>query len=125
MTGAMYYAMTKSALDQFTRSASIGLIAHGFRVNSVSPGFVLTGISDAMGLPEGTFEKMVAFYESRKECIPCGKATQPIDIANIIAFLADRKLSYYIIGQSIVADGGTSLVMGMQAHDMMSILNSP
>ncbi|CAO4378326.1 unnamed protein product [Caenorhabditis nigoni] len=121
----LFYAMAKSALDQFTRSASIGLIAHGVRVNSVSPGIVLTGINEAMGLPEGTFEKMTAFYESKKECIPCGKAAQPIDIANVIAFLADRKLSSYIIGQSIVADGGTSLIMGMQAHDMMSILNSP
>lgn len=60
--------------------------------------------------------------ESRKECIPCGKMGQPIDIANIIAFLADRKLSSYIIGQSIVADGGSTLVMGMQAHNFMDLL---
>ncbi|CAO4376708.1 unnamed protein product [Caenorhabditis nigoni] len=121
----LYYGIAKSALDQFTRSISIGLIEHGVRVNSVSPGLVLTGINEAMGLPEGSFEKMAAFFESKKECIPCGKAAQPIDIANIIAFLADRKLSSYIIGQSIVADGGSSIVLGMQAHDMLSILTSP
>ncbi|CAO4378327.1 unnamed protein product [Caenorhabditis nigoni] len=125
MTGAMYYAMTKSALDQFTRSTAIGLIDHGVRVNSVSPGVVVTGIGEAIGMPEGAFEKMAKLLESHKECLPCGKAAQPIDIANIIAFLADRKLSSYIIGQSIVADGGSSLIMGMNTLDMTSILTSP
>lgn len=40
----------------------------------------------------------------------------------VIAFLADRTMSSYIIGQSIIADGGSSLVMGMQAHDIIEIL---
>uniref|UniRef100_A0A1I7UBC6 3-oxoacyl-[acyl-carrier-protein] reductase n=1 Tax=Caenorhabditis tropicalis TaxID=1561998 RepID=A0A1I7UBC6_9PELO len=121
----MYYAMSKSALDQFTRSTAISLIQHGVRVNAVSPGCVVTGIGEAIGFPPGAFEKLAAFWESHKECIPSGKTGQPIDIANVIAFLADRKLSSYIIGQSIVADGGSTLVMGIQAHDMMSILTSP
>ncbi|CAL2032389.1 unnamed protein product [Caenorhabditis brenneri] len=33
------------------------------------------------------------FIETHKKCIPCGKTARPIDIANIIVFLADRKLS--------------------------------
>lgn len=61
---------------------------------------------------------------SHKECIPIGAAGKPEHIANIILFLADRNLSFYILGQSIVADGGTSLVMGTQAHDVMSIMSS-
>ncbi|EGT31729.1 hypothetical protein CAEBREN_00534 [Caenorhabditis brenneri] len=121
----MYYAMSKAALNQFTRCAAINLIPLGIRVNSVSPGCVTTGFGEACGLPAGAYEKMASFFESRKECIPCGKSGQPIDIANIILFLADRNLSSYIIGQSIVADGGSTLVMGMQAHDMMAILTSP
>ncbi|KAF1752689.1 hypothetical protein GCK72_019244 [Caenorhabditis remanei] len=121
----MYYAMSKAALDQFTRSTAVNLIQHGVRVNAVSPGGVTTGIGEAMGLPAGAFEKMASFWESHKECLPSGKIGEPVDIANVIAFLADRKLSSYIIGQSIVADGGSTLVMGMQAHDMMSILTSP
>ncbi|EGT43701.1 hypothetical protein CAEBREN_06008 [Caenorhabditis brenneri] len=64
------------------------------------------------------------FIESHKECLPSGKVGQPNDIANIIAFLADRSVSSYIIGQTIAADGGSTLVMGMQAHDMMDILKS-
>ncbi|EGT43614.1 hypothetical protein CAEBREN_15781 [Caenorhabditis brenneri] len=121
----MYYAMSKASLDQFTRCAAIDLIQHGVRVNSVSPGGVTTGIGEAMGLPAGAFEKMMKFMESHKECLPCGKIAEPVDIAHVIAFLADRRLSSYIIGQSIVADGGSSLVMGCHAHDLMKIMSSP
>ncbi|CAO4378079.1 unnamed protein product [Caenorhabditis nigoni] len=120
----LYYAMSKAALDQYTRSAAIDLIQHGVRVNSVSPGAVVTGFGEAMGMPSGMHEKYEKFMETHKECIPSGSIGKPIDIANIIAFLADRNLSSYIIGQSIVADGGSSLVMGMQAHNMMDILKS-
>ncbi|EGT53061.1 hypothetical protein CAEBREN_29660 [Caenorhabditis brenneri] len=120
----MYYAMSKAALDQFTRSAAIDLIQHGVRVNSVSPGVVVTGFGAACGMSQSVMEKYCQFIETHKECLPCGKTAQPIDIANIIVFLADRKLSSYIIGQSIAADGGSTLVMGIQAHDMMSILAS-
>ncbi|CAO4378078.1 unnamed protein product [Caenorhabditis nigoni] len=119
-----YYAMSKSALDQYTRSAAIDLIQHGVRVNSVSPGAVATGFRQAMGMPAETYEKYTQFLQSHKECIPYGSIGQPIDIANIILFLADRNLSSYIIGQTIVADGGSTLVMGMQAHNMMDILKS-
>ncbi|EFP00297.1 hypothetical protein CRE_18866 [Caenorhabditis remanei] len=105
-------------------SSAIDLIQHGVRVNSVSPGAVTTGFGEAMGMPAGMNEKYFHFVESHKECIPRGSIGKPIEIANIIAFLADRKLSSYIIGQSIVADGGSTLVMGMQAHDMMDILKS-
>ena len=73
------------------------------------------------------FISIVQFYDffpSHKECIPARVAGQPEDIANVIVFLACRQLSSYIVGQSIVADGGSPLVMGMQAHDMMDILKS-
>uniref|UniRef100_A0A1I7UBD1 Dehydrogenase/reductase SDR family member 4 n=1 Tax=Caenorhabditis tropicalis TaxID=1561998 RepID=A0A1I7UBD1_9PELO len=120
----MYYGMSKAAMDQYTRSAAIDLIQHGVRVNSVSPGAVATGFGEAMGMTTGMDEKYFKFMESRKECIPGGVMGKPIDIANVIAFLADRKLSSYIIGQSIVADGGSTLVMGMQAHDLVEIMKS-
>ncbi|PIC24873.1 hypothetical protein B9Z55_018021 [Caenorhabditis nigoni] len=89
----IYYAMSKAALDQFTRSAAIDLIQHGVRVNSVSPGVVATGAGEAMGMtPEmeqklSVFSQYFNFVESHKDCIPCGSVGRPIDIAHIIAFL--------------------------------------
>ncbi|ULT87624.1 hypothetical protein L3Y34_007053 [Caenorhabditis briggsae] len=118
----MYYAIAKAALDQYTRSTAIDLIQHGIRVNSVSPGVVATGFTNAMGMPDQASQKFYNFMAAHKECIPALVAGQPEDIANIILFLADRKLSSYIIGQSIVADGGSTLVMGCQVHDIKQMM---
>ncbi|CAP20874.1 Protein CBG24212 [Caenorhabditis briggsae] len=109
----LYYSIAKAALDQYTRSSAIDLIQHGIRVNSVSPGIVVTGFIGAAGLE---YESARKFYEklaSNKQWIPAMVAGKPEDIGNVILFLADRKLSSYIIGQSIVADGGSTLVMGV------------
>ncbi|EFP00335.1 hypothetical protein CRE_18863 [Caenorhabditis remanei] len=118
----MYYAISKAALDQYTRSCAIDLIQFGVRVNSVSPGVVATGFNNAMGMPDEATQKFYDFMASRKECIPALVAGKPEDIANVILFLADRKLSSFIIGQSIVVDGGTTLVMGAQAHNLNVLL---
>ncbi|CAL2044240.1 unnamed protein product [Caenorhabditis brenneri] len=77
-----------------------------------------------MGKTPEMVKKYCRFIESHKECLPSGKVGQLRDIANILAFLADRSVSSYIIGQTIAADGESTLVMGMQAHDMMDILKS-
>ncbi|RCN42941.1 oxidoreductase, short chain dehydrogenase/reductase family protein [Ancylostoma caninum] len=94
----MYYAMAKAALDQMTRSLALELIPEGVRVNSVS--------------------RMFQFYErfaSSPDSLPIREIGQPEDIAHIIAFLADRRVSRYIIGQTIIADGGSMLVTASNA----------
>ncbi|CAP26507.2 Protein CBG05821 [Caenorhabditis briggsae] len=63
-------------------------------------------------------EDSLKFYNSMGEiphCIPAGYCGQPEHLASVIAFLADRKASEYIVGQTIIADGGTSLVLGMHS----------
>ncbi|EGT40137.1 hypothetical protein CAEBREN_31599 [Caenorhabditis brenneri] len=117
----IFDAMPKAALNQFTRSAALELIRDGIRVNSVSPGFVNTGFGASMGVSDEAWSKMIDFMSSRKECIPYGTVAQPDQIAQVIAFLADRSMSSYIIGQSIVVDGGSSLVMGLDAHDLTEL----
>ncbi|VDM80801.1 unnamed protein product [Strongylus vulgaris] len=81
--------MSKAALDQMTRAVAIELIAEGVRVNS----FYATAFSTSPG------------------ALPCGRIAEPSEIASVIAFLADRSQSSYIVGQTIVADGGTSIVL--------------
>ncbi|CAP39159.1 Protein CBG22606 [Caenorhabditis briggsae] len=131
-----YYCAAKSALNQYTRCIALDLIQYGVRVNSVSPGVVVTGFLGAMGLPDEFRDKvttsddsleplnfqMANFMASNKACIPAGFCAKPNDIAEIILFLSDRKKSQYIVGQSIVADGGTSLVTGMTAFDMHEMI---
>ncbi|CAI2354976.1 unnamed protein product [Caenorhabditis sp. 36 PRJEB53466] len=115
---APYYASAKAALDQYSRSAAIDLISEGIRVNVVRPGFVSTGFSIvSRGFNN---EQSDSFYNSLgadPHSIPAGFAAQPEHIAKVIAFLADRDSSEYIVGQTIVADGGTTLVSGFHAHN--------
>ncbi|EFP10737.1 hypothetical protein CRE_02521 [Caenorhabditis remanei] len=117
-----YYSSAKAALNQYTRCVALDLIQYGVRVNSVSPGVVSTGFLGAMGLPDDAKGKVESFMASNKNCIPEGVFGKPNDIAEVILFLADRKRSSYIVGQSIIADGGTSLVTGMQAYDIQDMI---
>ncbi|KIH61252.1 oxidoreductase, short chain dehydrogenase/reductase family protein [Ancylostoma duodenale] len=106
----MYYAMSKAALDQMTRSLAVDLIAEGVRVNSVSPGAVVTRFLQTAGASDADASKFYDTFASSADSLPIREIGQPEDIANVIAFLADRKASRYIIGQTIIADGGSMLV---------------
>ncbi|ETN73990.1 3-oxoacyl-[acyl-carrier-protein] reductase domain protein [Necator americanus] len=107
--------MSKAALDQMMRSLAIDLIAEDVRVNNVNPGVVVTQFIQNMGVPDEMAQKMYDSFASNRAVLPCGKVGNPSDIANVIAFLADRSQSFYIVGQTIVADGGTSIVLAMSS----------
>lgn len=120
-TNFAYYCMAKSALDSMTRCFAIDLINHGVRVNSVSPGIVATHFLNALGIPDEGVKKCYDYYTKHRDIIPSGGPGKPEEIAQVIGFLADRKMSSYIVGQSIIADGGTSLIMGMNCHDLSDV----
>ncbi|KHJ90395.1 2,3-dihydroxybenzoate-2,3-dehydrogenase domain protein [Oesophagostomum dentatum] len=101
------------------RAVAIDLIGEGVRVNSVSPGAVITDFMQNMGMPAEIFEKQMGSFTKIPGALPCGKVAVPSDIASIIAFLADRSQSWYIVGQIIVADGGTSIVLALNATPNM------
>ncbi|CAJ0608014.1 unnamed protein product [Cylicocyclus nassatus] len=106
----VYYTMAKAALDQLTRGLAVELIAEGVRVNSVSPGAVVTKFCQSAGMSDKEADTLYKTMENTPDALPIRKCAQPEEIANLIAFLADRKLSRYIIGQTIVIDGGEMLV---------------
>lgn len=118
-----YYAISKAGLDQFTRALAIDLIGFGVRVNGVSPGIVETDFMEHNGMTSGVEEskKVYKFYGSQPNAAPYGSNASAADIANIIAFLADRSASSVIVGQMIVADGGTSLIMGAYTFDFEKV----
>ncbi|WKY01529.1 hypothetical protein Q1695_015494 [Nippostrongylus brasiliensis] len=64
------------------------------------------------------------FYSSHKAAVPRGSNGTPEEIASVIAFLCDRQVSSYIVGQMIVVDGGSSLVIGISSVDWEKIISS-
>jgi NAD(P)-dependent dehydrogenase (short-subunit alcohol dehydrogenase family) len=100
--GVLAYCVSKAALDQLTRCASLELAAKGVRVNAVNPGVVVTEIHKRGGMTE---EAYAAFLEHSKTTHPLGRTGRPEEIAGLVLFLASDEASW-ITGATYSIDGG-------------------
>jgi 3-oxoacyl-[acyl-carrier protein] reductase len=84
-------------------------LAHkGIRINAIAPGWV-TVENYYKAIPGFTEE---AARESAKNAVPVARAGTPQDIAKLAAFLCSDDAEF-IIGQTLVADGGTTALMSL------------
>ncbi|MCX5061317.1 MULTISPECIES: SDR family oxidoreductase [unclassified Streptomyces] len=100
MPGNMAYAMTKGALDVFSRDLSKVLGARGITVNSVAPGFVDT---------DNTHEFLHATEDGWAQAAAVsalGRVGEPADIADVVAFLASDA-GRWVTGSWVDATGGS------------------
>ena len=95
LAGGAAYGATKAMLASMTRSWAAEFSPAGVRVNAVAPGPVFTG---------GAAPQRIA---ALGDTTLMGRAAQPGEIAEVIAFLASPKASY-VTGAVIAADGGRS-----------------
>jgi len=93
----------KAAIESLARYLAVELAPRGINVNVVSAGFVDT---ESMRLSPD-FDKLTAYV---KEKTPAGRVAQPEDVAGLVAFLCSPD-ARWIFGQTLLADGGMSLVM--------------
>lgn len=100
--GVLAYCVSKAALDQLTRCASLELAAKGVRVNAVNPGVVVTEIHKRGGM---TDEAYTAFLEHSKSTHPLGRTGRPEEIASLVLYLASDQASW-ITGATYSIDGG-------------------
>lgn len=100
--GVLAYCVSKAALDQLTRCASLELAAKGVRVNAVNPGVVVTQIHKRGGMSE---EAYAAFLEHSKSTHPLGRTGRPEEIASLVLYLASEAASW-ITGATYSIDGG-------------------
>jgi len=105
--GASHYDMAKGAMDQLTRALALELGPHNILVNSVAPGFVDTPMAVVNGKNELESEWFITNYVQQRR-IPLARASQPVEIAQAIVWLASR-LNTYVNGHVLVADGGLSV----------------
>jgi NAD(P)-dependent dehydrogenase (short-subunit alcohol dehydrogenase family) len=102
------YAGTKGAVIAYTRALGVELAHKGIRVNAIAPGWVMVeGHSKAV---PGFNEAEAAKAASDK--VPSGRPGRKSDIAKLAVFLCSEDAEF-IVGQTIVADGGTSSLMSL------------
>jgi NAD(P)-dependent dehydrogenase (short-subunit alcohol dehydrogenase family) len=108
MTEHTVYAGTKGAIIAYTRALAVEFAHRGIRANAIAPGAVLVE-NHRKVIPGLTDE---AVQQSGHDLIPGGRWGVPVDIAKLAVFLCSSD-SEYIIGQTIVADGGSLALMSL------------
>ena len=96
------YNASKGAVVSLTNDLAVKLAPHGIRVNAIAPGPFLT---DMMNHIRHDKAKLDAYESS----IPLGRSGSEDDIKGIAVFLAS-KASSFIIGQTLIADGGITKI---------------
>ncbi|MGB0748730.1 MAG: SDR family NAD(P)-dependent oxidoreductase [Magnetospiraceae bacterium] len=94
------YSPGKAAVAMLSRQLAYEWGPKGIRSNVVSPGLVLTPMSEP-------FYADPAVKKAREEWVPVGRIGSPEDMADASLFLASSRAGY-ITGQEIVVDGGLS-----------------
>ena len=92
-------AASKAGLIGLTKSLARELAARNVTVNAVAPGFIDTDMTAV--LPEAVRTGMT-------QGIPAGRAGQPEDVAQAVAFFAAEQSSY-LTGQVLCVDGGMAM----------------
>lgn len=110
MSGHIYSA-SKGAVIALSRSAAAELGEKGIRVNSLSPGAIVTGIFGKVAGVEGAKADKVAdvVKEVFATLQPIRRAGVTDDIASAAVFLASDGASF-VNGQDFVIDGGLTAV---------------
>jgi 3-oxoacyl-[acyl-carrier protein] reductase len=94
--GQSVYSASKAGIIGFTKSIAREVAPRGITVNVVSPGFIVTDMTD--GLPDSQKE---AYLKD----IPLGRFGDPEDVARMVLFLCTDHSSY-ITGQVFRVNGG-------------------
>lgn len=92
------YGAAKSAIVNLTESLAAHWAARGVRVNAVAPGWTDTPFLRRKERQNGDFKSII-------DATPQGRLLQPIEIAEVIAFLLSP-LASAVCGSTLVCDGG-------------------
>jgi sorbose reductase len=92
---AGHYCTSKAAVIQLTKALAVELAPHNIRVNSVSPGYILTEL----------VEPMAEYHRLWEPKIPLGRIGRPDELTGLYLYLASEASSY-MTGSDVVIDGG-------------------
>ena len=96
--GAGAYTASKAGVVMLTEHMALEWGAHGIRVNTVAPGLIDAGMSDAIYAdPE--------VRRLRSGRVPLGRLGTAHDVADTVLFLGSDRAAY-VTGQTLAVDGG-------------------
>ena len=90
-----HYCASKAAVIHLTKAMAVEFAPYNIRVNSVSPGYILTELVEP-------YAEYHALWEPK---IPLGRLGRPEELVGIYVYLASDASSY-MTGSDIVIDGG-------------------
>ena len=94
------YSATKGAVAALTRGLAVEYAAFNVRVNTISPGFIETAMTErALRLP--------AIRKALVDETVMKRLGEPREVAKVALFLASDDASY-VTGAEIIVDGGMS-----------------
>jgi NAD(P)-dependent dehydrogenase (short-subunit alcohol dehydrogenase family) len=93
------YTASKAAGKHLTKGMAVNYIKHGIRVNSISPGYLISGAHRLMDQVD------VDWWANS---VPIKRFGDMDEIVGIVCLLASD-LSTYFVGTDIIMDGGASI----------------
>lgn len=99
-TRVLPYAASKAGVHGLMRQLAVELAPFGVTCNVVAPGLILSPLGR-----EGWERRTEEEKRESLSTIAAGRLGDPMEIANVIAFVASDEASY-IVGQTISVDGG-------------------
>jgi NAD(P)-dependent dehydrogenase (short-subunit alcohol dehydrogenase family) len=93
------YTASKAGAKHLTKGMAVNYIKHGIRVNSISPGYLISGAHRLMSQTD---------VDWWADSVPIKRFGEMDEIVGIACFLASD-LSTYFVGADIIMDGGATI----------------